>query len=583
MSAKFYTLLTETGAAKLASAAALGIPLNITQMAVGDGGGTLPTPNARQTTLIAEKRRAPINMLYIDPKNSSQIIAEQVIPETEGGWWIREVGLFDDTGALIAVGNCPESYKPQLVEGSGRTQTVRMVLITSSTDHITLKIDPAVVLATRQYADEKAIEVRGYVDTQIKAHEQSRSHPDATLSAKGFVQLSNDDNSSSETKAATPAAVKKVRDQVETKAPLDSPAFSGTPTAPTPSSSAKGRELATAEFVAGKIAALIGSAPGVMDTLQEIAAALNNNPNFANEIIRQLAAKQPLDATLTALSSKSVNQLLEYLGLQETINLAANAWSKNIVGTLRDGGTFASCNKPGIYNVAIADASTVSDFPKANGLTIYSYGMMIVLPYGDVIEQLYTSHHGHIASRQTWNGKDGYLPWAVQYSSVNEPTYFKYGCPLIGTCISWCNERMPQEIWPDIGMEFIPWMGQAFDPQKYPLAHALWPDNHLPVDMRGYGIRAWDHGRGIDSGRGLLSYQEDALQNFTGTMRFNEMLGGVPSSGVFNEQRTWTRNTYRNKGGGYSSTITFNPATVARTAAETRGKNVAWNMIVRVK
>lgn len=153
MSAKFYTLLTDIGAAKLASAAALGVPLKITQMAVGDGGGVLPTPSAQQTALVAEKRRAALNMLYIDPQNSSQIIAEQVIPETEGGWWIREVGLFDETGALIAVGNCPESYKPQLAEGSGRTQTVRMVLITSSTENITLKIDPSVVLATRGYVD----------------------------------------------------------------------------------------------------------------------------------------------------------------------------------------------------------------------------------------------------------------------------------------------------------------------------------------------------------------------------------------------------------------------------------------------
>ncbi|EMO4271858.1 hypothetical protein NUKP32_07510 [Klebsiella variicola] len=164
MSAKFYTLLTDIGAAKLASAAALGVPLKITQMAVGDGGGVLPTPNAQQTKLVAEKRRADLNMLYIDPQNSSQIIAEQVIPETEGGWWIREVGLFDETGALIAVGNCPESYKPQLAEGSGRTQTVRMVLITSSTDNITLKIDPAVVLATRKYVDDKVLELKVYVD-----------------------------------------------------------------------------------------------------------------------------------------------------------------------------------------------------------------------------------------------------------------------------------------------------------------------------------------------------------------------------------------------------------------------------------
>ncbi|WP_029487412.1 tail fiber protein [Escherichia coli] len=207
MSTKFYTLLTDIGAAKLASAAALGVPLKITHMAVGDGGGVLPTPDAKQTALVNEKRRAALNMLYIDPQNSSQIIAEQVIPENEGGWWIREVGLFDESGALIAVGNCPESYKPQLAEGSGRTQTVRMVLITSSTDNIILKIDPAVVLATRKYVDDK-----------ISEHEQSRRHPDASLTAKGFTQLSSATNSESEILAATPKAVKAAYDLAAGKA-----------------------------------------------------------------------------------------------------------------------------------------------------------------------------------------------------------------------------------------------------------------------------------------------------------------------------------------------------------------------------
>ncbi|HHL6941109.1 TPA: tail fiber protein [Escherichia coli] len=207
MSTKFYTLLTDIGAAKLASAAALGVPLKITHMAVGDGGGVLPTPDAKQTALVNEKRRAALNMLYIDQQNSSQIIAEQVIPENEGGWWIREVGLFDESGALIAVGNCPESYKPQLAEGSGRTQTVRMVLITSSTDNIILKIDPAVVLATRKYVDDK-----------ISEHEQSRRHPDASLTAKGFTQLSSATNSESEILAATPKAVKAAYDLAAGKA-----------------------------------------------------------------------------------------------------------------------------------------------------------------------------------------------------------------------------------------------------------------------------------------------------------------------------------------------------------------------------
>ncbi|MCQ8234355.1 phage tail protein [Pectobacterium carotovorum] len=208
MSATYFALLTNIGAAKLANATALGSRLNITRMAVGDGGGVLPTPNPAQTKLINEKRRAALNNLSIDPKNPSQIIAEQVIPENEGGWWVREVGLFDDDGNLIAVANCPETYKPLLQQGSGRIQTVRMILIVSSTDAVTLKIDPAVVLATR-----------GYVDDALAEHEKSRKHPDGTLTAKGFVQLSSATNSDSDVLAATPKAVKAVNDNANGRVP----------------------------------------------------------------------------------------------------------------------------------------------------------------------------------------------------------------------------------------------------------------------------------------------------------------------------------------------------------------------------
>lgn len=280
MSAKFYTLLTDIGAAKLANAAALGVPLKITQMAVGDGGGVLPTPNAQQTKLVGEKRRAALNMLYIDPQNSSQVIAEQVIPETEGGWWIREVGLFDETGALIAVGNCPESYKPQLAEGSGRTQTVRMVLITSSTDNITLKIDPSVVLATRKYVDDKVLELKVYVDELMAAH----------LAAA---------------------------DPHSQYAPKASPTFTGTPKAPTAATGNNSTQLANTAFVQAAIAGLVGSSPAALDTLNELAAALGNDPNFAVTMTNALANKQPLDNTLTALSGKSIAAILEYLGLGE--------------------------------------------------------------------------------------------------------------------------------------------------------------------------------------------------------------------------------------------------------------------------
>jgi phage-related tail fiber protein len=170
MTAKYFAILTNQGAARLANAAALGTKLNLTQMAVGDANGTLPTPDPAQTKLINQKRIAPLNLLTVDPANTSQIIAEQIIPENEGGFWIREIGLYDDDGILIAVANCPETYKPQLQEGSGRTQTIRMILIVSSTSVITLKIDPSVVLATRQYVDDKVIEVKAYADSLLATH-----------------------------------------------------------------------------------------------------------------------------------------------------------------------------------------------------------------------------------------------------------------------------------------------------------------------------------------------------------------------------------------------------------------------------
>lgn len=170
MTAKYFAILTNQGAARLANAAALGTRLNLTQMAVGDANGTLPTPDPAQTQLINPRRTKPLNLLTIDPANTSQIIAEQIIPENEGGFWIREIGLYDDEGILIAVANCPETYKPKLQEGSGRTQTIRMILIVSSTSAITLKIDPSVVLATRQYVDDKIIEVKAYADSLQAAH-----------------------------------------------------------------------------------------------------------------------------------------------------------------------------------------------------------------------------------------------------------------------------------------------------------------------------------------------------------------------------------------------------------------------------
>ncbi|MDC9695563.1 phage tail protein [Escherichia coli] len=280
MTVKYYAILTNQGAARLANATMLGSKLNLTQMAVGDANGVLPTPDPAQTKLINQKRIAPLNLLSVDPNNQSQIIAEQIIPENEGGFWIREIGLYDDEGVLIAVANCPETYKPQLQEGSGRTQTIRMILVVSNTEAITLKIDPSVVLATRKYVDDEVLELRLYVDDQMSKHIAAQD-PHTQYAQK------------------------------------HNPTFTGEPKAPTPAAGNNTTRIATTAFVQAAITALINGAPATLDTLKEIAAAINNDPKFSTTINNALSGKQPLDETLTHLSGKDVAGLLAYLGLGE--------------------------------------------------------------------------------------------------------------------------------------------------------------------------------------------------------------------------------------------------------------------------
>ncbi len=395
---KFKTVITDTGAKKLAQAAAPdGKPVRLTHMAVGNGGGTLPTPDSKQTRLVHEVWRHTVNRVTLDATHQNRIIAELVIPPETGGFWIREIGVFDEHGDLIAVGNTAESYKPTVAEGSGRAQTFRTILTVSSTATVALTVDNTMVMAAVDYVDDK-----------LKEHEQSRRHPDASLTAKGFVQLSSATNSdsetlaatpkavkaaydlanekytaqdattarkgivqlssatssTSETLAATPKAVKTVMDETNKKAPLNSPALTGTPTTPTAPKGTNNTQIASTAFVMAAIAALVDSSPDALNTLNELAAALGNDPNFATTITNALAGKQPKDATLTALAGlatvadrfpyftgndvaslatltevgrdilakSTVAAVIEYLGLQETVNQASGALQKNLNG-----------------------------------------------------------------------------------------------------------------------------------------------------------------------------------------------------------------------------------------------------------
>ncbi|EHR1951201.1 phage tail protein [Escherichia coli] len=459
MTVKYYAILTNQGAARLANATMLGSKLNLTQMAVGDANGVLPTPDPAQTKLINQKRIAPLNLLSVDPNNQSQIIAEQIIPENEGGFWIREIGLYDDEGVLIAVANCPETYKPQLQEGSGRTQTIRMILVVTNTEAITLKIDPSVVLATRKYVDDK-----------ISEHEKSRRHPGASLTAKGFVQLSSATNSTSETLAATPKAVKAAYDmangkytaqdattarkgivqlssatnstsetlaatpkavkavmnETNKKAPLNSPELTGTPTTPTARQGTNNTQIASTAFVMAAIAALVDSSPDALNTLNELAVALGNDPNFATTMTNALAGKQPKDATLTALAklATSADKLPYFTGEDRAALTALTSVGRAIL------------SKPSTQGV----------------LDYLGLGEGSALPVGVPV------------------------PW---------PT------------------ATPPEGW-------LKCDGRAFTKEQYPVLARAYPTLRLP-DLRGEFIRGWDDGRKVDTGRKLLSAQGATL------------------------------------------------------------------------
>ncbi len=334
MTAKYFAILTNQGAARLANAAALGTKLNLTQMAVGDANGTLPTPDPAQTKLINQKRIAPLNVLTVDPANTSQIIAEQIIPENEGGFWIREIGLYDDDGILIAVANCPETYKPLLAEGSGRTQTIRMILVVSSTSAITLKIDPSVVLATRKYVDDAVIEVKGYVDGLMRNHEQSRNHPDATTTAKGFTQLNSSVTDDRETQSATPKAVKIAMDNANARL-------------------AKERNLAD-----------LPNPALARQNLQLGDSSTKNTGTTANTV----AAGD--DARITGAMQKSQNgadiqdvaKFLQNLGLGDDARLSGNLTVKGGVWDTAPGDTpervWSPNNKPSLATLGVLDATT---------------------------------------------------------------------------------------------------------------------------------------------------------------------------------------------------------------------------------
>ena len=543
MSSSYKTIVTTKGAEYIAAALLPnGEKLKITHFAVGDGNGSTPTPDANQTALVHEVYRGSVSNIYIDTEDVTRIIVEGIIPADQGGFWVREIGLYNTQGELVVVGNAPEGYKPLPSEGAARVLNCQVFVVVSNTDAIELKVAGDAFL------------------------------PDATTEKRGLTILSSETNSDDETKAATPKAVNEVRKQlpavvtdirdrtggrvalpgmfgygailtdsktfsgnagtseflawvrtvtpgvyqvsqlsgndkiipgvvfngiieikyisssrgsgpsneekgifyfgvngefyynryhttgegylvgwenlkvdvevlkrlIALKADLNSPVFTGTPAAPTAAEGDKSQQIANTEFVMRAIAALVGSSPEALDTLNELAQALGNDPNFATTVTNALASKQPLNALLTALSglTTSANKFPYFTGVNKvalaTITSTARALlqQSSIEGMQTTLGinaslfrqfrgqlpTDANLNTYGPVDASVGiwskqtstNADVAHNFPEANAV-----GYIEVLPAGQFGgTQRYTVRSGNIHIRSltgSWNGVDG--PW----------------------------------------------------------------------------------------------------------------------------------------------------------------------------
>ncbi|WP_228857944.1 phage tail protein [Xenorhabdus sp. PB61.4] len=522
MSTKYFALLTKLGADRLANAAALGTKIEITQMAVGDGGGSLPTPDTNQQKLINEKRRAAINVLSVDPKNTHQIIAEQVIPESEGGWWIREIGLFDKDGVLIAVGNCAETYKPQLQEGSGRTQTIRMVLIVSHTNAVTLKIDPSVVLATREYADASIAQA-------IRAHEQSRRHPEATLKEKGLVILSSAVDSQNEMQAATPRAVKLAYD-LATRA---------------------NQHAANANYNA--------------DTRLEKAkngADVPNKAAFVNNIGAYPKTGGILAGNVDATGSISGHGVYEYPSIR--VYSAVNKPSAGEIGALPASGTAVATYK-------LATARTIAGVP-------FDGTANIAIPAGHVgaYTKAESDNHyqpkGQYALKSELMGliKPGFTMFAMQNEKAITPPWYsingdRYG---IDTPVGQVLKAFPAD--------FKARWNMMETAETITLPNVLQPEGRMPFPRPVNGTE-----------RQPGSVRGDTIRNFTGELGYEANYGLTTNerdvNGVFRAVGA-SKKALNGSGYGQTLNIMFDPSTVVPTGPENKPLDVGvtWIMYLGV-
>ncbi|ECB6004183.1 hypothetical protein EZX93_13495 [Salmonella enterica subsp. enterica serovar Hvittingfoss] len=487
MSTKFKTVITTAGAAKLAAATMPGgKKINLNVMAVGDGGGKLPEPDAGQTQLVNEVWRHTLNKISQDNRYSNYIVAELVIPPEVGGFWMRELGLYDDEGTLIAVANMAESYKPKLAEGSGRAQTCRMVIIVSSVESVALSIDSTMVMATQDYVDDRLAE-----------HEKSRRHPDATLKEKGFTQLSNATDSESETLAATPKAVKAAYDLAD-----------GKYTAQDATTTRKG----------------IVQLSSVTDSNDENQAATPKAVKIAMDNANERLAKESNLADLTNIPQ--ARQSLQ-LGNSATLNVGttpdtvAAGDDARIITTKKaiDDTQTGLAEQPVMW---ISSADDLSNLPSGARRFANNKAPATILPVNDYV------FLEVIAKRDCANGcvvqitdSAGNTWTGIRYDATDGSGFTWHplmSCPP-GVPLPWPSDATPA------GYALM--QGQSFDKSAYPLLAIAYPSGVIP-DMRGWTIKGKPA-----SGRAVLSQEMDGNKSHSHGARAQDTDLGTKSTSPF--------------------------------------------------
>ncbi len=627
MTAKYYAILTNQGAARLANATALGTKLNLTQMAVGDANGKLPTPDPAQTALINQQRIAPLNMLTVDPANASQIIAEQIIPENEGGFWIREIGLYDDDGVLIAVANCPETYKPKLAEGSGRTQTIRMILIVSSTTAITLKIDPSVVLATRQYVDDKVIEVKGYADELMKNHlAAANPHPQYLQAKNNLSELTDKSKARGSLELGT-AATKDVGTGAGQVIGVGSFGL-GADKISTTAIDFKTRIFRAGESLLLKMESCTNIPTGLPNGKGEYVYAhclgVRDNSYGCTVIFISHNAGN-ISFIGTRYNNTTSGWTLMRVGNQDELSKYLSLAGGDITGRLGVSGVL-EVGKTGTESLITLGASTVLRDNANNALVISSESgagskagvFLRPIASTDSTMQMQGNADGWFTDKftpkilkvtgqdaliksgaysytdgsQKFNQVDGLFMQSVggQYGNirftemVGKRSYIGFEIKG-GDKTAWLEFRhngsfvingtdiapvgIPQP-WP-LATAPLGWLicnGATFDKAMYPFLAAAYPSGKLP-DLRGEFIRGWDNGRGVDPGRSLLAWQDDMIKKHSHT------LGTYKSVDAGIKMPVTAGAELSNSGVGGAM------YTGEAGSSETRPRNIAFNYIVR--